>query len=132
MSQDLGRLILRLSIGGMMFLHGFHKMRNGIGGITSNVVEHGLPPAVAYGVYVGELLAPMFVMLGLFTRPAALTIAFNMVVAIWLSMPHQVFALGKGGAWGVELPALFLFGALAIALLGTGRYAVMNGTGRWS
>ena len=45
MSQDLGRLLLRIAIGGLMILHGFHKMRHGIGGITDNVVAHGLPAA---------------------------------------------------------------------------------------
>ena len=45
---------------------------------------------------------------------------------------NSLWTLNHGGGWGVELQALYFFGALAIAVLGTGRYAVMSGTGRWS
>jgi putative oxidoreductase len=132
MSQDLGRLLLRIAVGGLMLFHGVNKLRKGISGVSAEVAAEGLPSLLAYGVYIGEVIAPLFVLIGLWTRPSALVIAVNMVVAVWLAHADAVFALGKGGAWGIELQALYFFGALALALLGTGRYAVMNGTSRWS
>lgn len=130
--MDLGRLLLRLSVGGLMLLHGIHKVRHGIGGISSEVVAHGLPAAAAYLVYLGEVVAPLLVLLGWATRPAAVAIAINMAVAVWLAHSSSLWTLNKGGGWDLELQGLYFFGALAIALVGTGRFAVMRGMARWS
>ncbi len=123
---------MRLTVGGLLLLHGISKIRHGIPGITKDVVEHGLPAMAAYLVYVGEVLAPLFVILGLATRAAALVIFINMAVAVWLAHAGALFQLGKSGGWAIELDALYGFGAVAIALIGTGRYAVFGGVGRWS
>ena len=115
-----------------MLLHGIGKVRHGIGGISGEVTAHGLPSVVAYLVYLGEVVAPILVVIGWATRPAAVVIAINMLVAVWLAHMGTVWTLNKGGGWSLELQGLYFFGAAAIALLGTGRYAVMNGMGRWS
>jgi putative oxidoreductase len=132
MSQDLGKLLLRVTVAGLLLLHGIHKLRHGITGISKDVVDHGLPAAVAWLVYLGEVVAPIFVLIGIATRPAAVVIFINMVVAVWLAHTGTLFTLGKSGGWAVELDALFGLGALAIALVGTGRYAAFSGVGRWS
>ena len=122
--DDLARLLLRIAVGGLMLCHGLYKLRHGVGGIASSVTAHGLPSAVAYGVYLGELLAPIAVLLGIFTRPAAAIVAVDMIVAVWLAHTGDLFHLGKAGGYALELQALYLVGALALALLGSGRYAV--------
>ena len=132
MAQDLGRLLLRLAVGGLLLLHGLYKIRHGVGFVSGQVVAHGLPAAFAYLVYVGEVIAPSFVLLGFITRPAAVVMAINMATAVWLSHSHQLWGLNKAGGYSLELQTLFFCGALAIACLGTGRYAVMRGAGRWS
>jgi putative oxidoreductase len=132
MSQDLGKLLLRLTVAGLLLLHGLHKLRHGISGINQDMVTHGLPSVLAWLVYLGEVVAPIFVLIGIATRPAAVVIFINMAVAIWLAHAGQLFTLGKSGGWAVELDALYGFGALAIALLGTGRYAAFGGVGRFS
>jgi putative oxidoreductase len=58
--------------------------------------------------------------------------AVNMIIAVWLSHTGQLLSLGKSGGYALEVQALYFFGALAIALVGTGRFAVMRGMGRWS
>ncbi len=122
--QDLGKLILRLAIGGMLFLHGIKKF-DGVSGIEALLAAKDLPEFLAYGVYLGEVVAPAFLVLGLFGRVAGLVVAANMAFAIYLAHSDDVFTLNEySGAWGVELPALFLFGALASALIGPGRLAV--------
>lgn len=123
-SDDLGKLILRLALGVLMLLHGIAKLDKGVDGIGSMLSGHGLPAILAYGVYLGEIVAPALVIIGLFTRPAACVIAINMVVAIWLVHMKHLSALTDNGGWALELQGMFLFSALALAFLGGGRLGV--------
>ena len=50
-NQDLGKLVLRLSLGLLVLLHGVAKITGGIGFITQVVQDAGLPGFLAYGVY---------------------------------------------------------------------------------
>lgn len=131
-SEDSGKLLLRVSLGLMMLLHGIAKTTNGVDGIEGMLQKHDLPAAIAYGAYIGEVIAPLFVIIGLFTRPAALIMAVNMLFAIGLAHADQIFQLGKQGGWALELQGLFLFGSLAIALLGAGRLSFGGLHGRWN
>lgn len=124
--QDLGKLILRLVLGLFVLLHGVAKITGGIGFITQVVQGAGLPGFVAYGVYVGEVVAPILVILGLHARIGAALIALNMLFAIFLVHTAELFALGQSGGWALELQGMFLFGAIAIALMGPGRFSVNN------
>ena len=113
----LGLLILRWSVAGLMLLHGVAKLTKGVAGIEGMLTQAGLPAFVAYGVFIGEILAPLLVIAGFYVGPAALVMAVNMVFAIGLAHMGDLFALGKTGGWALELQGLFLFGSLAIALL---------------
>jgi len=125
-NADLGKLILRLTLGGLMLFHGIAKLLNGIGFIEGELASHGLPTVLAYGVYIGEILAPLMVLLGYQTRIGALLIIFNMLVAIALVHGHQLLALGSNGGWALELQGFFLFTAVAVIFLGPGRYKLKN------
>lgn len=113
----LGFVILRWSVAGLMLLHGVSKLFKGVSGIEGMLGQAGLPPYLAYGVFVGEVLAPLLVIVGRFVGPAALVMAINMLVAIALAHRAELFTLGKSGGWALELQGLFLFGSLAIALM---------------
>jgi putative oxidoreductase len=130
-SRDAGKLLLRLVLGFGMLLHGIHKLGAGIDGIVGLVESKGLPGFVAYGVYLGEVVAPLLLIVGYVTRVAGLVLAFNMVVAIGLAHAGDVFAIGQHGGWKVELQMLYLVGGLSIALLGGGRYGLSRGHGRF-
>lgn len=121
---DLGRFLLRLTIGGLLLFHGWFKIVNGIGWLEGMMHSYGLPSFFAYGVYLGEVIAPIFLILGILTRVSALTIAGNMVVAWLLVDMKNTFTITPVGAWGLELIALFFFGALAIAFLGSGKISL--------
>ncbi|TMH12834.1 MAG: DoxX family protein [Betaproteobacteria bacterium] len=130
---DAGRLVLRLAVGVLMLLHGIGKLQGGIGEVLGMVGKAGLPPALGYLVYVGEVLAPVLMIVGLWTRPAALIAAINMLVAVLLTRPPgRIFALGEFGNWAIELEGLYFFGAIAVALLGAGRFSVGGRDGRWN
>lgn len=124
MGDDLGKLILRLTLGILILLHGVAKLKNGVGFLTPMLEGVGLPPWLAYGVFVGEILAPIMVILGLFTRTGAFIVFVNMLFAIFLVHRAEVLALGKQGGWAIELQGLFLFTALALTLMSPGRYAL--------
>jgi putative oxidoreductase len=128
---DVAKLVLRISLGGMMLLHGIDKLHGGIAGLQRLVENKGLPGFVAYGVYVGEVVAPLFVIAGWKTRIAALVFAFNMLVAVLLAHSGDIVRLGRHGEWAIELQMLYMLGAVAIALLGAGKYSVSRGRGRW-
>lgn len=122
--EDAGKFLLRLTVGGLMLFHGLHKLFDGINGISGMLVAKGLPGFIAYGVLLGEVLCPLLVILGVLTRPAALGIAFTMVVA-WLMVGiNKTGALDVTGAWAIESQVYFFVASIAVALLGAGRYSV--------
>lgn len=123
-SNDVGKLLVRLLVGIMMLFHGVDKIINGIKGVKQLTVNAGLPEFVAYGVYVGEVVVPIFIILGLYARVASVFLAINMIMAIFLAYGGSLFSLGKHGAPLIELPLFYLVLAVAIFLLGSGKYAV--------
>jgi len=96
------------------------------------VAQAGLPSFIAYGVYVGEVVAPVLLILGLFARLGAAIIAINMVVALALVHLSQLISLADTGGWALELQGMYLGTAIAIALLGAGRFSVAGSNGRWN
>lgn len=126
MSEHIGKLLLRVMVGGMMLFHGIDKALNGITFIKGVVKSQGLPEMLAYGVYVGEILAPIFLILGWKSRVWAGVIVFNMAAAIYLTKMGEFFKLGTHGSWALELPMFYLLSALAIVLLGSGKYAIIR------
>ena len=126
MNESLGKLLLRVTLGVLILLHGIAKLKGGAGGIVGMASAAGLPGFVGYGVYIGEVLAPLLVILGWYSRVGAALIAINMLFAIGLAHRGDVFALNSSGGWAIELQAMLLFAAIAVALLGPGRFS-LNG-----
>jgi putative oxidoreductase len=121
MMSEWGKFLLRLVTGSLLLFHGIHKIIYGIGGVKTLLAAHSLPLWLGYGVYVGEVLAPIALIVGLRPRIAASVIAFNMAVAIALAYGDKLFTLGSHGGWIIETPLLYLASALAIAMIGGGR-----------
>ena len=128
--QNIGLLILRLTIGGLMLFHGYDKLIHGIDGIVNLVNATGLPEFLAYTVYLGELIAPLFLIAVYRTRLASLFIVATMVVAILLAHSNDIFKLGEFGNWALELNGLYLFGSLSIFFLGGGKIA-LSSSNKW-
>src|SRR5690606_29972603 len=118
-SDDLGKLVLRLSVGILVLLHGIAKLGAGsMDRIGASLQAHGLPAFISYGAYAGEIIGPLLVILGLRARLGGLLIMINMLFAIGLVHMGHLFDLGRSGGWALELQGMYLFGGLAIALLG--------------
>jgi len=131
-SNDLGKLILRTVLAVLLLFHGISKVVGGVGFISGLVAKAGLPPAIGYLVYVGEVVAPLLMLFGIWTRLAALIVAGNMLVAVGLVHMNELFTMTKTGGWALELQAFYLFTALAVLLLGAGRYSIGGAGGRWN
>lgn len=125
-SDALGTLILRLTLGILLLFHGISKVMNptrtleSIGGLLAAA---GLPTYLAYGVFVGEALAPILIILGVYSRIGALLVVINMLAAFWLAHMTQLLSLTKSGGWTLELQGFYLFMALALFFLGSGKLA---------
>ena len=129
-SDDTGKLILRLSLGILVLMHGLAKLSGGVGGISGMLSSQGLPGFLAYGAYIGEVIGPLLVILGIYSRLGALFIAINMVVAVLLAHVGQLFSTTQQGGWALELQGMFLFGALAVFFMGAGRFSLGGSGGR--
>jgi putative oxidoreductase len=131
-SEDIGKLLLRLSVGGLMLFHGINKLTHGVDGVKGLLAANSLPGFLAYGLYVAEVLAPILIIFGAWTRLAALVIAFDMIMAIALVFKQQLFSIKEmGGGWTIELEAFFLLAAIALYFTGGGKFSVTGGRGKW-
>jgi len=122
--DDFGKLVLRCLVGALLLVHGVVKIERGIEWMRGPLTAFHLPFFVAYGVYVGEVLAPVFLILGYLTRPAAFVVMMDLVMAIVLVAHKKMSIVTQGGAYGLEAELFFLFGGLVILLLGPGRYGL--------
>lgn len=122
--NDTGKLVLRLALGVMILLHGIAKLTHGIEPIQGMVTGMGLPAFFAYGVYAGEILAPVLLIVGFYARLGAALIAINMLFAIALAHAGDIARLTQNGGWALELQGMFLFSALALMLMGPGRIGI--------
>ena len=109
-------VLLRTTLALLMLFHGWAKIRYGIGSIEAKMVALDLPGWLAYAVYLGEVVAPLFLLVGLWVVPAALVIAINMLVAFFLVHTKQVLMLQNSGGWSLELQAFFFVTAIVVAM----------------
>ena len=121
---DLGKLVLRIVLGVLVLLHGVAKLRGGVGPIGEMLVAHGLPAVLAYGALVGEVVGPLLLIAGFYARIGALLVAVNMLFAFFLAHLGELGTLNEVGGWALELQGMFLGTAIALALVGPGRYSV--------
>lgn len=123
-NTDLGLLILRISIGGLMLFHGVSKILHGISFLTDNM------GVVGYAVYIGEVLAPLAILLGWRTKIASVIFAINCIVAVAVAHSGEIFSISDHGGYALELLMLYLLGSIALIFTGAGRYAVSH-THKW-
>lgn len=127
-SNDIAKLLLRITVGGLMMFHGISKLINGIPWLGPVVTGAGLPEFVKYGVFVGEVVGPLLLILGYRTRIGALLVGADMLFALFLAHRHQIFLIGQAGGWAIELPAFYLLASLAVFFAGGGRFSLGRGS----
>jgi putative oxidoreductase len=127
--EDTGKLVIRVTVAGLILFHGISKIIHGIAWMSGPLGAAHLPFFIAYGVYIGEVVAPIFLIIGLWTRVASLLVAVNMVFAVALEAWRLAPTINRGGGWGLELEAFYFLAAVAVFFLGPGRYSVSRAKG---
>jgi putative oxidoreductase len=124
--DDVGKLTLRLTLGVLILLHGIHKILHPVAltFIESKLGNFGLPHGMAYLVYIGEVVAPVMLILGVYSRVGGLLVMINMIFALVLAHGTQLLSLGKSGGWAVELEGVYLLCGLTVLMLGSGKVAI--------
>lgn len=130
-NTDIAKLIVRVTCGSLLWLHGLNKVVHGTEHLKEMIRGIGLPEHIAYGAYLGEFVAPVFMVIGYGSRLAGLIVAFNMLMSILIAYQDNIFALNKVGGWMIELNVLYLVMALAVFFAGAGKYSLSKGVGRW-
>jgi putative oxidoreductase len=118
--QPLGLLALRVALGVIFFTHGYPKLAHLGAGMQGFFVQHGLPGYFVYVAGALEVFGGALLVLGLFTRPAALLLAMEMGVAIW--KVHS--AKGYMAVHEYEFPLALLTACFALATVGAGKFSL--------
>jgi putative oxidoreductase len=108
----------------LVLLHGVAKLRGGVDPIVGMLTAAGLPGFIAYGAYLGEVLGPLMLIAGFHARIGALLVLVNMLFAVGLAHMAQLGMLNEQGGWALELQGMFIGTAVAVVLLGPGRFSV--------
>jgi putative oxidoreductase len=131
---DIGLLLLRLGIGGVVFAHGAQKVfglwgGTGIAGFATNLEGLGYQQATTLSWLTGvtELIAGAFLVLGLLTPLAAAAVLAIMINAVLLKLGNGFFVTGPKGSDAIEFSGLLGLGAACLVLTGPGRIALDNG-----
>ncbi len=125
MNESTGKLILRVALGFVILLHGIGKLMHGIDWLDGALTTAGLPTFFKYGVYIGEIVAPLLVIAGYYARIGAWLIAVNMLFAFGLAHGADLFVIDpQSGGLALEKQYMYFFSAIAVALIGPGRYAI--------
>jgi putative oxidoreductase len=122
--DDAGKFIIRLTLGILILLHGISKLAGGIDGISGMLQGIGLPGFIGWGVYLGEVLGPVLLILGFYARIGAVLILINMIFALLLAHRPDLLALTAQGGWKLELQGMFLLTALGLLFTGPGRWSI--------
>lgn len=126
-NQDLGKLLLRVTVGGLMLFHGVHKLLHGHDFIIQQLEQADLPKWMWVGVPIAEVVAPLALLLGVATKFSSLLIAFTMLMSIYLLFGWNILQITEVGALKIEANLMFLMGSICIVLLGSGKYSLYKG-----
>jgi putative oxidoreductase len=118
--QPLGLAILRVALALIFIYHGYPKLVRTDAMMREFFVQHGFPSYFVGLAGILECIGGGMLLIGLFTRPAALLLAGEMAIAIWkVKMVHGVFAVNE-----YQFELTLAAACVALATLGAGTLSV--------
>jgi putative oxidoreductase len=118
--QPLALLLLRAAFGIIFMSHGYPLLAHRTNGTVALFAQHGLPGYFVYVSGVLELFGGGLLLLGLFTRGAALLLAIEMVLVMWkISTPHSYLAVNE-----YAYPLVVAAGCFVLVTTGAGLVSV--------
>lgn len=123
-NQHIGILILRVSIAFTMLIYGITKLIIGIDYISDLMAQFGLPSFLSYGVFIGEIIAPILIIIGYRTKLAGLILALNCLIATLMSQLPNLLKLNAFGGWEVGLLFIYTFFGISLFFTGAGKYSM--------
>lgn len=117
--RSFGLLVLRIGLGVIFTAHGLAKV-SAMDGVVGYFATLGFAPFMAYIVAYAELLGGIALLLGLFTRIAAGSLALIMaVVLLFIKTNAPISGMG-----GNELELSLFVSAVALSFMGGGKFAL--------
>jgi putative oxidoreductase len=115
---NLGLLLFRLSLGGLMIPHGYKKLMNFAAKSSTFTDPFGIgsPFSMSMAIFA-EFFCAILIVLGLLTRVACIPLIIAMGVAVFVSHDGEIF--GEG-----EHAALYLAGFIALLFTGPGKLSL--------
>jgi putative oxidoreductase len=129
-TYDFAKLYIRIYVAFMLLFHGVHKVLNGIDFIFPLVAKVGWPSYVAYGVYAGEIVAPLMLLVGFFPRVAAGLIVFTLGCCIYLTHMEALLKIDQMGGWAMEPDMTYIFPCVLLIIIGGGKYCLSLKSGK--
>lgn len=123
-NKNVAIFLFRISIPFTMLIYGIDKITNGTGFIGSLLDAYNLPSFLVYGVFIGEIIAPIMLLLGYRSRLAGLLFAFNCLLAILMAQVQYFFTLNQYGGWTLDLLFIYLVAGVAFYFSGAGKHAI--------
>lgn len=124
-AQSYGITLVRVALGLVMVMHGAQKVFTfGYGGVVGAFTQMGIPaPTLSAALVMGaEFLGGLALLLGLFTRVAALPVAATMLGALVMVHLKAGFFLPNG----IEFVLTLFASSIALVLMGPGALALDN------
>lgn len=118
MFADIGFLLLRILVGGLMIYHGYPKFLD-TSKLVSGLQTMGFPMPELFGflAMAAEFFGGILLVIGLGTRFALLGIIVTMAVAFFVA--HGSDPFGKK-----ELAFVFMCVSIAMVFIGSGKYSI--------
>lgn len=115
---NMGMLLMRIVFGVLMMHHGYDKLLHyaDMKGKFMDFMHMGMPMSLSLCIFA-EFFCSLFLILGLFTRPAAIVLTINAAVALVLAHNSEFFGDG-------QTIALFLGAYLTLLIMGPGKISV--------
>jgi len=123
-----GLALLRVAIGIDWIAHAFLKIYRGMHTHEALLAKNGITPLLAWPTFGIEVIGGVAILLGWYTRQWATFLLIFLGVVVWIKWPVGWGYSSPGGGW--EYPLFWLVAQAALALAGSGAFALQTNLSR--